>query len=185
MQPRCRGLNACSVLLGQARRFAVVVSPWARVAPTMLAGTRLGASGSRGGSRALAARGTVLCVGPRQRSWAGCASAPLKKSQTSRFSVGAQTGPTRLGNAQHAKASTGHGARHAATAGELLPTTERPLADPILSMSSIPRIILVQRRPIPFAPGRDGGGNELFDWVSRGFTSAVGSGVGVAERTGV
>ena len=68
------------------------------VAPTMLAGTRLGASGSRVGSRALAARGTVLCVGPRQRSWAGCASAPLNKSQTSRFSVGAQRGPTRLGN---------------------------------------------------------------------------------------
>ena len=127
LQPRCRRVNARSMLLGQARRVAVVVSPWARVAPTMLAGTRLGASGSRDGSRPLA-RGIALCVGSRQRGWDGSASARLKTSKTSRLIAGAQTGPTRLGYAQHAKASTGHGARHVATAGELLGNDRRKQA---------------------------------------------------------
>ena len=49
----------------------------------------------------------------------------LKTSKTSRLIAGAQTGPTRLGYAQHAKASTGHGARHVATAGELLGNDRR------------------------------------------------------------
>ena len=103
LQPRCQGLNArsvLSVLPGQAKKNASIAKPRARVAATMLAGTRLGASDRRDGSGPRAARGIVLCVGQGQRSRDGSASAPLKKSKTSRYIVGAQTGPTSLGMAQ-------------------------------------------------------------------------------------
>ena len=97
-QPRCQGLNArsvLSVLPGQAKKNASIAKPRARVAPTMLAGTRLGASDRRDGSGPRAARGIVLCIGQGQRSRDGSASAPLahESGHGARNAATAQTGP--------------------------------------------------------------------------------------------